>query len=108
MKFGIILQTNKPEHIWNTLRLGIAALKAGHTVRLVLMNEGVEIDNISDSADFDISKKIETFRKLGGAMVACEGCLKLRGKSVCEVAPITHMEETVKMIETSDKVLVFG
>ena len=27
MKLGIILQSNKPEHAWNTFRLGITALK---------------------------------------------------------------------------------
>jgi len=32
MKLGIILQSNKPEHIWNTLRLAIASLKAQHSV----------------------------------------------------------------------------
>ena len=41
MKIGIILQSNKPEHIWNTFRLGIAALKERHLVQINLMNEGV-------------------------------------------------------------------
>ena len=34
MKFGIILQSNKPEHVWNALRLGIASLNAGHLVKI--------------------------------------------------------------------------
>ncbi len=47
MKLGIILQSNKPEHAWNTLRLGITALKAGHQVEIFLMNERSKL-NIKD------------------------------------------------------------
>ena len=32
MKLGLVLQSNKPEHVWNTLRLGVTALKASHQV----------------------------------------------------------------------------
>lgn len=39
MKLGIILQSNKPEHVWNAFRLGITALKAGHQVEIPLMIE---------------------------------------------------------------------
>lgn len=46
MKLGIILQSNKPEHTWNTFCLGITALKAGHGVEIFLMNEGSELDSI--------------------------------------------------------------
>ena len=55
MKLGIILQSNNPEHVWNTFRLGITSLKAGHTVEVFLMSEGSELDSIPDSKDFDIS-----------------------------------------------------
>ena len=55
MKLGIILQSNKPEHVWNTFRLGITALTSNHRVEIFLMNEGSELDTIPDSEDFDIS-----------------------------------------------------
>ena len=42
MKLGIILQSNKQEHAWNTFRLGIIALKTGHQVEIFLMSEGSE------------------------------------------------------------------
>lgn len=32
MKLGIVLQSNKPEHVWNTFRLGITSFEAGHKV----------------------------------------------------------------------------
>ena len=37
MKIGIILQSNNPEHIWNTFRFGITSLKASHDVTIFLL-----------------------------------------------------------------------
>ena len=108
MKLGIILQSNKPEHAWNTFRLGITALKAGHRVEVFLMNEGSELDAIPDSKDFDISAKLAEFKELEGEIYACSTCLKIRGKEESKVCPVSTMSELLKMVENSDKVLVFG
>lgn len=108
MKLGIILQSNKPEHIWNTFRLGTASLKAGHQVTLFLMNEGAELDNIPDTKDFDISVKMTEFKKLKGEIYACGSCLKVRGKEESGLCPVATMTDLVKLIEESDKMLTFG
>lgn len=108
MKLGIILQSNKPEHAWNTFRLGTTALKAGCGVEIFLMNEGSELDAIPDSKDFDISARVEEFRKLEGAIHACGTCLKLRGKEESKICPPSTMSDLLAMVERSDKVLVFG
>jgi len=107
MKLGLILQSNKPEHVWNTFRLGVAALKAGHNVEVFLMNEGTELDTIPDSKNFDISAKVAEFKELKGEIYACGTCLKLRGKEESKVCPISTMSDLLKMVESSDKVLVF-
>ena len=108
MKLGIILQSNKPEHAWNTFRLGITALKANHRVEIFLMNEGSELDTIPDSEHFDISVKVTEFKKLKGEIYACGTCLEVRGKEESKICPISTMSDLLKMIENSDKVLVFG
>ena len=108
MKLGIILQSNKPEHNWNTFRLGITALKANHQVEIFLMNEGSELDTIPDSEHFDISAKVAEFKKLKGEIYACGTCLEIRGKGESKVCPVSTMSDLLKMVETSDKVLVFG
>ena len=108
MKLGIILQSNNPEHIWNTLRLAIASLKARHSVQIFLFSEGVEIEDVADTEQFDISKKLREFKELKGIILACETCLNVRSKSESKVCPVTTMRDLVKMIEESDKVLVFG
>ena len=108
MKLGIILQSNKPEHVWNTFRLGITALKTSHQVEIFLMNEGSELDTIPDSNDFDISARVGQFKELKGEIYACGTCLELRGKKESNVCPISTMSDLLKMVEKSDKVLVFG
>nr|KKS46935.1 MAG: DsrE family protein [Candidatus Giovannonibacteria bacterium GW2011_GWF2_42_19] len=108
MKLGIILQSNKPEHAWNTFRLGITALKANHQVEIFLMNEGSELDTIPDSKDFDISVKVAEFKDLKGGIYACGTCLKVRGKEESQICPVSTMPDLLKMVEESDKVLVFG
>ena|SRR3989344_6426377 len=108
MKLGIILQSNNPEHIWNTLRLAITSLKAEHFVTIFLMNEGVEVDEVDDTKDFDISKKLEEYKQLGGKIFACGTCLKMRNKAGVASCPTSSMDELVKTVEESDKVLVFS
>lgn len=107
MKLGIILQSNKPEHAWNTFRLGVTALKAGHRVEIFLMNEGSELDTIPDTKDFDISAKVSEFKELKGGIYACGTCLKIRGKEGNKVCPVSTISDLLKMIEDSDKILVF-
>lgn len=107
MKLGIILQSNNLECAWNTFRLGITALKSSHTVKIFLMNEGSELDSIADSEHFDISVKVAEFKKLNGEIYACGTCLKTRGKEKSNVCPISTMDDLLKMIENSDKVLSF-
>ncbi|KKW34597.1 MAG: DsrE family protein [Candidatus Giovannonibacteria bacterium GW2011_GWA2_53_7] len=108
MKLGIILQSNKPEHVWNTFRLGITALKAGHRAEIFLMSEGSELDTVPDSKDFDISARVTEFKALKGEIYACGSCLKIRGKEGSNVCPVSTMSDLLTMVESSDKVLVFG
>ena len=108
MRLGIILQSNKPEHAWNTFRLGVPALKTNHQVEIFLINEGSELETIPDSKNFDISAKVAEFKNLKGEIYACGTCLKVRGKEESGVCPISTMSDLLKMVESSDKVLVFG
>lgn len=107
MKIGIVLQSNNPEHVWNTFRFGIAALKASHQVSIFLMSEGAELETIPDTEHFDISKKVTEYTELKGNLYACGTCLELRGKKESGVCPVSTMADLLKMVEESDKVLVF-
>ena len=108
MRLGIILQSNKPEHVWNTFRLAITAQKAGNETEVFLMSEGSELEDIRDTEDFDISAKVSEFKALKGGLYACGSCLKVRGKEGSNVCPVSTMTDLLAMVERSDKVLVFG
>ncbi len=108
MKIGIVLQSNKPEHVWNSFRFAITSLKANHAVSVFLMSEGAELDTIADTNDFNISKKVSEFKELKGTLYACGSCLEIRGRKESGVCPIATMTDLLKMVEESDKVLVFG
>ena len=108
MKLGIILQSNSPEHVWNTFRLGITSLKANNSVEIFLMSEGSELDTIPDSKDFDISAKVAEFKELKGKIYVCGTCIKLRGKEKSKACSVSTMSDLLKMVESSDKILVFG
>ena len=73
-----------------------------------MLNEGSELDTILDTQDFDISAKIAEFQKLKGEIYACGTCLELRGKGESKICPVSTMSDLLKMVESSDKVLVFG
>ena len=108
MRLGIILQSNKPEHVWNTFRLAITAQKAGNETEVFLMSEGSELEDIRDTEDFDISAKVSEFKALKGGLYACGSCLKVRGKEGSNVCPVSTMTDLLAMVERSDKILVFG
>jgi len=72
------------------------------------MNEGSELDTIPDSKDFDISARVTEFKELKGEIYACGTCLKVHGKEESKICPISTMSDLLKMVEGSDKVLVFG
>jgi uncharacterized protein involved in oxidation of intracellular sulfur len=72
------------------------------------MNEGSELDIIPNTKDFDVSAKVTEYKELKGAIYACGTCLEVRGKKKSKVCPVSTMTDLLKMVEASDKVLVFG
>jgi len=66
------------------------------------------LDTIPDTKDFDVSAKVAEFKELKGKIYACGTCLKVRGKEENKICPVATMSDLLKMIESSDKVLVFG
>ncbi len=107
MKIGIIIGTNKAEAVWNAFRFGITSLKANHEVRVFLMNNGVEIEDIKDE-QYPAKEQADLFIENKGQILACGTCLKSRQKEESNVCPISTMKDLLNLIEESDKVLTFG
>ena len=62
MKIGIVLNSNEPETAWNAFRFGVESLDKGHTVKLFLLEKGVECESLQDNK-FDVQRMIRTFKK---------------------------------------------
>ena len=107
MKFGIILNTNEPESVWNAFRFGTTSLLNDHEVKVFLLGRGVEAENIKDEK-FNVEEQIQHFIENNGRIYACGTCLKLRQMKGSEACPISTMHDMLHIVEESDKVLTFG
>jgi uncharacterized protein involved in oxidation of intracellular sulfur len=105
MNIGIVLQSNDPETVWNALRFANTSLNARHTVKIFLLGKGVEVEQIK-SDKFDVHSIIKAFLEKKGELLACGTCLESRntGSQIC---PVSNMDNLLKIVEESDKVLVF-
>ncbi len=107
MKIGIILNTNDVETCWNCFRFGNEALKNALSVKIFLLGKGVEIENVKDDKFPLLDGSIKKFIKNNGIILACGVCLKIRGKEI-GICPVSAMEDMLKIVEESDKVVTFG
>ncbi len=107
MKIGIILNTNDAETCWNSFRFGNEALKNNHSVKVFLIGKGVEVENVKDDRFPLLDGSIKKFLKNNGVILACETCLQIREKDI-GICPVSAMEDMLKIVEESDKVLMFG
>ena len=107
MKIGIVIGTNEPEVVWNAFRFGVTSLKANHEVKIFLMNKGVEIEEINDEK-YNVKEQTDLFMQNKGQILACGTCLKSRHKGESNVCPISTMQDLLKMVEESEKLLTFG
>jgi len=106
MKLGIIIYSNDPETVWNAFRLGIFARKQSDEVNVFLLAKGVESESL-DTDKFNITAEMKAFAELGGNILACGTCLKLRHTEGSEICPISTMEDLYTLIKSSDKVVSF-
>lgn len=100
---------------WNALRVAKALIAAGNKVNLFLLDNGVygaikAQNNLYELSEFNINEKLSTLLELGGVVYACGVCLKMKGISSRElvqgVQP-SSLEELARLIEKSNRVLVF-
>jgi uncharacterized protein involved in oxidation of intracellular sulfur len=107
MKIGIVFSTIEPEKAWNAYRFANTALKAGQEVKVFLMNEGVEAESIQ-SEKYNVKEQIDLFIENKGQILACGTCLKSRHKEGTNVCTISTMQDLLKLVEDSDRILTFG
>ena len=107
MKIGIVLSTNDPEEVWNTFRFGNVALENGNSVRVFLVNKGVEAEDIK-SATFPVKEQLQAFLDKKGELLACGTCMKNRQKEESNFCPIATMKDMLDIVEWAEKLMTFG
>lgn len=107
MKYLLVLNSTEAETAWNALRFGSAALSRGHTVGMFLLGPAVEIEQVGDE-HFDVQKLLMRFDELGGAVLSCGTCLRIRKMDPAALCPMSTMDDLVRLTEESDRVLTFG
>jgi uncharacterized protein involved in oxidation of intracellular sulfur len=106
MKLGIILETKEFEKAWNAFRFAVTAKKAGHEVKVFLMGEAVECENLTHEK-YDVAGQLKTFVESGGEILACGTCLKSRLLDGTDSCPLSTMKDCLAVVEWADKVVTF-
>ena len=106
MKIGIILETKEYEKAWNAFRFATTARKQNHEVKVFLMGEAVECEELTHEK-FDVAEQLNTFLESGGEILACGTCLKSRKMEGSDACPISTMLDCLQMVEWADKTLTF-
>ncbi len=107
MKIGVILNSNEPETVWNTFRFGVEALEKKHLVKIFLLGKGVECENLKNKK-FNTQKMIKAFKRKNGLILACGTCMEIRKKQKSKVCSISTINDLLKIVKESDKILTFG
>jgi sulfur relay (sulfurtransferase) complex TusBCD TusD component (DsrE family) len=107
MQIGIVLSSNDPEEVWSAFRFGNLALKENHSVRVFLVNKGVEAEDIK-SERFPVREQLQSFIENKGELLACDTCMKNRQKEESTFCPIATMNDMLEIVVESDKLLTFG
>ncbi len=107
MKYLVIINGNDPETIWNALRFGSAVLSRGHEASAFLLGAAVEIERLGNER-FDVGKLLLRFDELGGVVLSCTTCLRLRKMDAAPVCPMSTMDDLARLTEEADRVLTFG
>ncbi len=106
MKLGIIIETKEFEKAWNAFRFAVTAKKRNHEVKVFLMGEAVECENLTHEK-FDVAKQLRAFIEADGEILACGTCLISRKIDSTDACPISTMLDCIEMVEWADKVVTF-
>lgn|GEM_PF-820993 len=106
MKLGIILETKEYEKAWNAMRFANTAKRGGHEVKVFLMGEAVEIEELHHDK-WDVAEQLALFHDAEGEVLACGTCLTSRKMEGSDVCPISTMLDCLRMVEWADKTVTF-
>lgn len=102
-KIAVLISSNEPEKAWNAFRFANLALGKGDSVKIFLMNSGVEC--LADAGKYNVKTLSEKFEQAGGKILACGTCIKNRNMG--EVCDISTMETFYGLVMESGRTVYF-
>lgn len=106
MKIGIIIETKDYEKSFNAMRFAVTAIKTGHSVKVFLLGDGVEIPFLNHDI-FNVAAQVNEFNVVGGEIMACGTCMNIRQMRESDIFTVSTMMECVYMVEWADKIITF-
>ncbi|OIJ13827.1 DsrE family protein [Anaerobacillus arseniciselenatis] len=106
MKIGIIIETKEAEKAWNAFRFANACLAREHEVKVFLMGEAVECEQV-EHEKYTVPKELNKFLDNNGVLFACGTCIQSRKLEDQTVCPISTMNDCVDVVEWADKMVTF-
>ncbi|MBE7439514.1 MAG: DsrE family protein [Spirochaetales bacterium] len=106
MKIGLVITSTEPETVWNAFRFGCFALERGDELRAFLLGPGVEAERIG-TEKFAVLEQMQRLVDLGGRILACGTCLKIRSENGSELCPLSTMADLHALVHECDRVLTF-
>lgn len=100
---AVVIGSNEPEKAWNAFRFANLAIGKGDTVKVFLMNSGVEC--LVDKDKFNVKTLSGKFEATGGKILACGTCIKNRNMG--EVCDISTMETFYNLVMDNDRTVYF-
>src|SRR3989338_6949311 len=102
-KIAVVIGSSDAEKAWNAFRFASLALGKKDSVKVFLMNSGVEC--LVDTGKFNVKTLSEKFEQDGGKLLACGTCIKSRSMGgICE---ISNMETFYALVMESDRTVYF-
>jgi len=106
MKIGIILTTKEYETIWNALRVATEAKNRKHEVKVFLMGEAVDLENLTHNK-FDVMAQISAFISAGGKFIVRGEIPSDINTDEAKTFIYSAMNKCIDVIEWADKIVSF-
>jgi len=106
MKIGIILTTKDYETIWNALRVASEAKNRNHEVKVFLMGEARDLENLTHNK-FDVMAQISAFISAGGKFIVRGEIPSDTNTKEAEKFIYSAMNKCIDIIEWADKIVSF-
>ncbi|MFC7045452.1 DsrE family protein [Halobacteriaceae archaeon GCM10025711] len=107
MQFGIIVETNDAETVWNAFRFANTALDADHAVETFLLGDGVEAPDV-ETEKYNPHGVMVKYTRSGGDLYACGTCMDSRDLDPGDLRPHSTMGDLLRIVEDADRTVTFG